>query len=287
MDQIRKLQLAQLYTMKKIAEICEENNICYYLCGGSLLGAIRHNGFIPWDDDLDITMYRKDLKRLANIIREKHSDEFFVQDFQSDKMYARYITKIRLNGTIQMEEDYVKSDIHQGIYIDIFPLDHVTQKSGIGLVLRGKLLRFLFAYKTVRCTKNKQTTKAKKFFMMVLRPFSYLIPQKFVNFLFDWICTATDKPGAKYTTSFASHYLWKRQLVENRIYGEGVLHKFENCMFRIPSGYTELLTQVFGPDYMQLPPVEKRNSGHMLVKIDLGKYEDEIINMVGMEMENV
>lgn len=286
MDKVRKLQLAQLYIMKKIAEICEENDIRYYLCGGTLLGAIRHGGFIPWDDDLDITMYRKDLNKLVDIIKEKYSDEFFVQDFQSDKMYARYIPKIRLNGTVQMEEDYAKSDMHQGIYIDIFPLDHVTKKGGIGLVLRGKLLRLLFAYKTVRCTKNKQSTKGKKLLMTILRPFSYLIPQRFVNFLFDWTCTATDKPGAKYTTSFASHYLWKKQLVENRVYGEGMLYKFENCMFKIPDGYTELLTQVFGPDYMLPPPLEKRNSGHTLVEIDLGEYEDKIAKMVDMEIEN-
>ena len=117
MDQIRKLQLAQLYIMKNIAAICDENNICYYLCGGTLLGAIRHSGFIPWDDDLDITMYRQDLKKLTKIVEEKYSDLFFVQNFQSDKNYARYIPKIRLNGTVQMEEDYAKSDIHQGIYI--------------------------------------------------------------------------------------------------------------------------------------------------------------------------
>ena len=285
MDQIRKLQLAQLYIMKNIAAICDENNICYYLCGGTLLGAIRHSGFIPWDDDLDITMYRQDLKKLTKIVEEKYSDLFFVQNFQSDKNYARYIPKIRLNGTVQMEEDYVKSDIHQGIYIDIFPLDHVTKSGGVGLVLRGKLLRLLFAYKTVRCTKNKQTTKWKKFLMNILRPFTYLIPQSFVNFLFDWVCTATDKPGAIYTTSFASHYMWKKQLVENSVYGEGTMHKFENCEFRIPSRYTDLLTQIFGPKYMDLPPVEKRNSGHTLVNIDLGKFNNEIENLVGSEKE--
>lgn len=284
MEQIRRLQLAQLYIMKKVDEICNENGIRYYLCGGTLLGAVRHGGFIPWDDDLDITMYRDDLIRLTKIIREKYADLFFVQDFQSDKLYARYIPKIRLNGTVQMEEDYAKTDMHQGIYIDIFPLDHVTKKDGIGLHVRGKLLRFLFAYKTVRCTKNKQTTKNKKIAINILRPLSYLIPQCLINRLFDRVCMATDKPGAKYTTSFASHYLWKKQLVENSVYGEGVLYKFEDCEFRVPCGYTTLLTQIFGPKYMELPPAEKRNSGHVLVQIDLGKYETEIECVPKFEM---
>lgn len=279
MDILRKLQLAQLYTMQEIASICEENKITYYLCGGSLLGAIRHKGFIPWDDDLDITMYRSELNKLTKILREKYSEKFFVQDFDSDKNYTRYITKIRLNGTLQAEKGFEEDGIHQGIYIDIFPLDHVTKTDGLGLKFRGKLLRLLFAYKSARCTKNLQTSKVKKVLIKILKPFTYLVPRKVVNGLFDWVCTATDKPGAKYTTSFASHYLWKKQLVENEVYGEGVLHKFETCEFRIPTKYETLLLQIFGKNYMQLPPVEKRNSGHTLVKIDLGEYDQEITKL--------
>ncbi|NLD93617.1 MAG: LicD family protein [Fibrobacter sp.] len=277
MDDTRKLQLTQLYVMKEIAQICEANHICYYLCGGSLLGAIRHGGFIPWDDDLDITMYREDIKKLTEILEHDYPDKYFVQTPQNDPQYARYIPKIRLNGTVQLEEDYALNDMNHGIYIDIFPLDHVTKPGGAGLVLRGKLLRMLFAFKTVRCTKNKQTTKLKKALMAILKPFTYLVPMSLIDKMFDWLCTASDKPGAAYTTSFASHYLWKRQLVDNAVYGEGVFHDFEDTKFRIPSQYEVLLIQIFGTKYMELPPEEKRNSGHVLLKIDLGEYEKAIL----------
>lgn len=266
--------------MKEIAEICEKNQLRYYLCGGTLLGAVRHGGFIPWDDDLDITMYRSDLNRLITILQTEYSDKFFVQTFQTDRNYTRYIPKIRLNGTIQMEEGHEEDKIHHGVYIDIFPLDHVAKPGGWMLYLRGKILRFLFAYKTVRCTKNKVTTKTKKLLITLLKPLSYLIPMKWVDRMFDWVCTASDKAGAKYTTSFASHYLWKKQLVENDIYGDGTMLRFENCMFRCPTRYTDLLKQVFGENYMQLPPLEKRNSGHVLVKIDLGQYETAVEDLL-------
>ena len=279
MKTLRKLQIAQLYMIKEIAKICEENHLRYYLCGGTLLGAVRHQGFIPWDDDLDITMYREDLEKLTRIIQENYKDTFFVQNFDTDKNYARYITKIRLNGTLQVEEDCSQDDMHQGIYIDIFPLDHVTKSDGFGLHFRGKMLRLLFAYKTARCTKNKQSTPLKMALIKLLKPFTYLIPNSAINKMFDYVCSATDKPGASYTTSFASHYLWKKQLVPNAVYGEGVLHKFENCELRIPSDYTTLLVQLFGENYMDIPPVEKRNSGHVLVNVDLGKYEDIVCNI--------
>lgn len=279
MEMIRKLQLAQLYMMREISEICENNDIKYFLCGGTLLGAVRHQGFIPWDDDLDITMYREDLNKLIQIIQESYSEKYFVQNFKTDKNYTRYIPKIRLNNTYQVEKGYELDGIHNGIYIDIFPLDHVTKKDGIELWLRGKILRLLFAYKTTRCTKNKVTTKAKKFLIRILRPFTYLIPMDLIDKLFDWVCMASDKPGAKYTTSFASHYLWKKQLVDNAVYGDGKKLKFENTEFRVPSRYLDLLEQVFGKDYMELPPEEKRNSGHTLVKIDLGEYETIVEKM--------
>jgi len=281
MEQIRKLQLAQLYMMREIAQICETHGLTYYLCGGTLLGAVRHGGFIPWDDDLDITMYREDLNKLIAIMQKEHSEKYFVQTFQTDKAYTRYIPKIRLNGTYQVELNNEKVDMHKGIYIDIFPLDHVTKTGGVGLYLRGKILRLLFAYKTARYANEKPVTKVKKIIMKLVSPLTRLVPDKMMNKLFDKVCTATDKPGAKYTTSFASHYLWKRQLVSNDVYGEGTFLAFENTQLRVPSKYLALLTQVFGEDYMQLPPEEKRNSGHTLVKIDLGEYTDQIVQLVG------
>lgn len=272
MDMLRKLQLTQLLILKDIAAICEENGLTYYLCGGTLLGAVRHHGFIPWDDDLDITMYREDLNKLISIIQTSHTKKYFVQTFQADPNYTRYIPKIRLNHTVQLEKGQGQDGIHTGVYVDIFPLDHVTKSDGIGLHLRGKLLRLLFAFKTARCAKNKNTTSAKKKIIKIIKPLTYLVPMSLINRMFDWVCTASSSEDAEFTTSFASHYLWKKQLVPNCVYGGGTFLTFEGEEFRVPSQYTALLTQVFGDDYMELPPIEKRSSGHTLEKIDLGEY---------------
>lgn len=277
MDKLRKLQLAQLHILKEVDEICANHNLKYYLIGGTLLGAIRHKGFIPWDDDIDIVMYRKDLYELEDIIMNQYSEKYFVQNFKTDRNYTRYITKIRLNGTLQVEKGLENVQTHNGIYIDIFPLDKVCKKNGIGLTLRGEILRLLFAYKTIRYSKDKNTTLWKKRLIKILKPFSYLIPDKLINRLFDFMCTMSNNKKCNYTTNFGSGFGWKRQLVENSVYGQGFLKEFEGHNFVVPCKYEIILTNLY-KDYMQLPPVEKRNSGHTLVNIDLGKYEEEIIS---------
>lgn len=275
MQMLRKLQLTQLIILKDIAQICKENNLRYYLGGGTLLGAIRHGGFIPWDDDIDIVMYRDDLERLESILLDNYNEKYFVQNFETDNKYTRYITKVRLNGTRQVSKGLENVQMHKGIYLDIFPLDRVQSSDSLGLRLRGKIIRYLFAYKTLRFIPDKNTTPEKKFLIKILHPISHLIPDKIINWFFDFICTMSENEKCKFTTNFASGYGWKRQLVENSVYGKGVYKRFEDGEYLVPFNYDKLLTQLYG-DYMQIPPLEKRKSGHIIVDIDIGKYEKEI-----------
>ena len=105
----RKLQLCQLMIARDIDRICRENGLKYYMVGGTLLGAVRHGGFIPWDDDLDIAMFRSDYEALQEIIIREHSERYFLQNSQTDPHYSRVIAKVRLRGTIQMERSYEKT----------------------------------------------------------------------------------------------------------------------------------------------------------------------------------
>lgn len=256
--------------------ICDENGLKYYLIGGTLLGAIRHNGFIPWDDDIDIVMYRKDLRALEKIISDNYRDEFFVQNQNTDPHYVRYITKIRLNGTRQEEAINAKMDMHKGIYIDIFPLDYVVKNNGVFMILRGKLLRSLFAIKTIKHVKSKNDSKWKRFTINILKPIFILFPDKLINFLFDWVCGRENEKSCKYTANFSSHFGWKKQTYLNEIYGEGKTVRFEDEFFRVPDMPEIILNSIYGTNYMELPPEEARNSGHSLDNIDLGKYENII-----------
>jgi len=278
MDKLKKLQMVQLYILKKVKQICEENNLKYYLIGGTLLGAIRHQGFIPWDDDIDIVMYRDDLKKLESIIRNEYCEEFFVQNFYTDAHYTRYITKIRLNCTSQEEQVNYNMEMHKGIYIDIFPLDYVKKNHGIEMYLRGKILRCLFAVKTVKHVKVTKKSKWKRLLISICKPIFIFVPDNFINKLFDWVCGKDNKKKSvcKFTANFASHFRWNKQTYPNDVYGEGKQALFVDETFCIPSKPEVILKSIYGEDYMQPPPVEKRNSGHTLVNINFGKYENEL-----------
>ncbi len=272
---IRKLQLLQLEILKDIDKICSKHGLTYYLIGGTLLGAVRHKGFIPWDDDLDIAMYREDYELVQKIIKKDHSEKYFVQNSYTDKNYTRFICKIRLNGTLQIEKGFDGIAMHQGIYIDIFPLDKVNKKGGLWLEIRGWLIRLLLAYKTAHVSTHFDMVKWKKYTKKIVSRFTFLIPQRLINWAIDRLCIADKNKNNPYTTSFLSGYGWKKQLFSNEVFGRGVRLEFEGLYFNSPDKYEVVLKRLYN-DYWKLPPEDKRYIGHNLVRVDYGNYNDKL-----------
>ena len=276
-NKVRELQLVQLEILKDVTKFCDERNLTYYLDFGTLIGAIRHQGFIPWDDDVDIVMYRNDYEKFIDIFSKENSDKYFVQNNHTDKGYSRFITKIRLNGTKQVERNLSDIKMHHGIYIDIFPLDNVCKNDGVCLRLRGVIIRILFALANLRVGKRDHFSKIKDLLKRTLRVFTFPIPRTVINKTFDFICKMSNETGGEYTTSFASPYGWKKQLVKNEVYSKGKKAEFEGYKFNIPSKYDVILKQLYG-DFMKLPPLEKRTSHHTLDIIDFGSYKKHLVS---------
>ena len=264
----RKLQLTELMILKDVANICDENNLKYYLIGGTLLGAVRHHGFIPWDDDIDIAILREDYNKLFSIMREKYSNKYFTQTFETEPNYTRYIMKIRLVGTKHVEEGVADVGINHGIYLDVFPIDYL-KGDNIASKIRGGIFRSLLAYKNIKHRSNHYKG-VKRVVSFAGKLFTFIIPEKLINKLFIRVCEADNDKKCNYVTNFASRFKWKKQMYPVEYFGDGVYLDFENCQFRVPNEYIKILERLFG-DYMKLPPVEKRTAHH-IVEVDFGPY---------------
>ena len=127
MQTVRQIQDKILETMKYIDRLCREHGIVYYIMGGTALGAVRHDGFIPWDDDLDIFMTPDQYEKFKAVFEAQKSEQFVLQEWRTDPKYLEY-AKVRMNGTTFIEEVFKdRTDMHHGIYVDIMILHKVPE----------------------------------------------------------------------------------------------------------------------------------------------------------------
>ena len=142
---IKKLKKVQLEILLSVVDICDRNGIKYYLIGGTLLGAVRHKGFIPWDDDIDIAMLRDDYEKFNNCWENENPDDLIMQNKEKDERVHQSFTKIRKKGTKLVEKETMHSGIFKGIAIDIFPLDKIPEKDNLFLKFNYTIYRFLMS----------------------------------------------------------------------------------------------------------------------------------------------
>ena len=261
---LRKVQLCQLKILKVVDKICKDNEIKYYIIGGTLLGAIRHKGFIPWDDDLDIAMCREDYNRFTQICKEALPKEYFLQNTENDGLWL-FITKIRMNNTAFDDDITLTSKCHNGIYIDIFPLDKIPKNDSIFLEIRYQIMRMMCAVASYKNGKREYKSKVVKCISWL---FSWLSFHS-INGIALRMVTHYNTLDSEYVTSFMSNYGYKKQRMSYRkVYGDGVPVLFEDDYFTAPSDWDANLKQIFG-NYMELPPVEKRGDRHKRYRVVL------------------
>lgn len=269
---VKKLQKKELEIMKYFDNFCEENNIKYYLAYGTLLGSIRHHGFIPWDDDVDVFVSGEDFLKLKKIFNEKaDTDKYFYQTLQNEKNYYLLWDKIRLNNTIFVEKGWENNDINNGIFIDIFPLlDYPdNEKEEKKFVRKYKMLRLLIEANICN-NKSRYNNYGKvgKFISKIVKLLSQKTRNEIVIKVIRYFCLY--KSNSKYYYSLDSG-LNTKFLKES--FKDIKRVKFEGMEFCVPSGYHTNLTEIYG-EYMKLPP-EKDRVGHGEVYLNLGDDNDE------------
>lgn len=264
MNQLQHLQSVILSIMKDIDIVAKKHGIKYYLLGGSAIGAIRHKGFIPWDDDLDIILDNANYNRLLDALKsDLNPEKYYVQEGLKDWPLA--FTKVKLKGTHLKEfEGVADSAEHDGIYVDIFKMDNI-----IDMGLRGRWQ--YFCGKLFLChqlaTRTYKSGGLKKRLMMALSS-----PMK-IGFVRRFIVGQVEKYNDRPTPFLGFLYgrtRWTSGVIPTGFFGEPRRVKFEDTELPVAEKYHEYLTRVFG-DYMKLPPEEKRVGLH-LIDVDFGKY---------------
>lgn len=264
MTELEHLQKVILSIVKDIDILCRENGIEYYLLGGSCIGAIRHHGFIPWDDDFDILMSRKNYDKFIDICRKKLDKiKYSLQVGGED--WPLNFSKIRLRGTKlhEPEDDYANDEQH-GIYVDIFFADNVPD-GAISSRIQYILAKYDLCYRLGE-RKYKSATAKKRLMIALAAPMKIgFIREAVRNYINRWNDKETKRLGFYYGVT-----RWLNAVTPRYIYGKPEYVDFEDAKLPVPEHWHEYLTQMFG-DYMKLPPVEKRQSHH-LISVDFGKY---------------
>lgn len=268
---LRKAQLLMLKILKEVHKICEENNIKYFLSDGTLIGAIRHQGFIPWDDDLDIGMLREDYEKFCKIAPQILSENFILQNFQTDKGYGLQFGKVILKNTVWIEK-VAKNTNRQwsGIYIDIFPYDNITENkkmqkliNRLYIFIQGLIL-IKFKYINI----SNYESMAKKLKYVLKKIYLCTISKKLLIYIRDSICKRYLNKSKTLVTKYGGNF-YKNQNPYN-FYKDLTLQNFEDTSFYIPKNYDKILKNLYG-NYMDIPPIEKQRQ-HGIEYFDFGNY---------------
>lgn len=264
---LRKLQLVQLEILKEVDRLCEKYALRYFLVAGTLLGAIRHKGFIPWDDDLDIAMPREDYEKFLKIAEGELSKQYYVQDINNDDTYWLPFAKVRKNCTIFEEPSAISNNTHKGIYIDIFPLDNVNKQYSTFQTMQAKIVKNISAiiFRRNKMVSVKQASIITKLLCFLSKPISISKLASLQLFIMNWNKDNT----SNYFVNLGSQYNFKKQTMPKNKYYPAVKVEFEGKFYNAPRDWEYILKRIYG-DYMKLPPIEQRVT-HNPVKI---KFED-------------
>lgn len=265
---ISPIQRKLLNMLEWFHEYCIANNIRYYAAGGTAIGALRHNGFIPWDDDIDLVVPRKDYNRLISGFNKQIDHYILESPYSGNNDYLYSYAKLYDTNTTLTEK--TRYPCRRGVYIDVFPLD------GIGMTEQEALAAFHQVDKknmflmTRTCVIRKDRSWYKNAAIIVSRLIpSFIVNNKKLSIDVDKLANSVDNVDSEYVANLMGAYR-NKEIVKREFFGKPTLYKFENIEIFCPEKYDEYLTQIYG-SWKELPPEEKRYTKHDFLEFDLGK----------------
>ena len=270
---LRRVQLAMLEIAEEIKRVCNENNISYFLDSGTLIGAARHAGFIPWDDDLDIGMLRPEYERFIRIAPEKLKDCYYLQTWTNDEGYSLPFAKVRKKGTIYVEAVSQATSASKELFVDVLPYDEMPNDTSIQLKTRREIFN---ACNTLfmKC-KMKPWMHHANLFVRVLASFKYLpfkvkaigktkeeLRKRCLQVMTQFDGCSTGYVYENWGANAGGH------LIPVQFFKPYTEIPFEGELFKVPANYDGVLRAQYG-DYMQLPPENQRENRHQILELKL------------------
>lgn len=269
---MNQLQSKELEILKIFIEVCNKLNLRYFLVCGSALGAVKYQGFIPWDDDLDVGMYREDYEIFVREAPELLPPHIFFQSYKTDSLFPQIFGKLRDSRTTYIEKSIAHLNINHGVYIDIFPLDgYPTDKAQQSRLEKNKTKykrQLACACRVPRSFLSKLMCGVNR--LMGCHKQTHIIARKYEALV--------SKYSIKESKLICNHGNWQGELeyASKEQYGNGIMMKFEGLDVRVPEKYDEYLTQKYG-DWRADLPKEKQVGHHYYTVCDLTKPYTEYI----------
>lgn len=246
-------------------KICRENNISYSLTGGTLIGAVRHEGFIPWDDDIDIMLVRSEYNRLIDILRKNENDKLCFTLLSKESSGSEYIYPFAkaCHKKTELIEDGMENSIKLGVYVDIFPIDGAG-KSEKSAKLHASLFQIVHGMMLMSGWKEFKKSKLRKLYYEPLRYICYIMSRLFgkrnIEKMLSLFINRYSYDEAVYAGRLVGDY-GRKEVMTRKVFDEYTEVIFEEKPFMAIKAYDAFLTKLYG-DYMSLPPVEKQVSHH-------------------------
>lgn len=256
---LKKIWAVELDLLAELDRVCSKNGIKYQVFAGTLLGAVRHKGMIPWDDDIDVAMSREDWSRLCAVANDEFRAPYFFQTALTDR--KRYIphSRLRNSATTGIVSGARVPDYNNGIFIDILPLDGLPD-SKLGIMFQDAFLKIATKLCTSYYGGGNAHGAVRKLFAYSICPFLHVMPYSFYVWLHNYIASLWSRKchyvGLVYSFAFGKKYQLRKCDL-----GSLTKMPFENLLVPVPADFDMVLTAIYG-DYHKFPPKEERGAWH-------------------------